>query len=142
MSIALKCIEEVTGKLEALREFDSKIFHVYSEDDLLDKAKTLSLPAVGVSYGGITADPGQDRTRQGLMGYLRIAIVLVIDANSVSLDRKDEAVEYLDTIRSTLMGQASPTCHKWHFVSETPLGKAGGVLLYMQRWQTAAPLTN
>lgn len=142
MSIAIKCIDEVTEKLEDLREFDDKIFHVYSEDDLLDKAKTLSLPAVGVSYGGITTDPGMDRTRQGLMGSLRIAIVLVIDANTVSLDRKDEAVQYLDTIRSTMLGQTSPTCHKWQFVSETPLGKTGGVLLYMQRWQTPAPLTN
>lgn len=142
MSIALKCIEDVTERIEDMREFDNKIFHVYSEDDLLDKAKVLSLPAVGVSYGGIIAEAGQDKTRQGLMGSLRIAIVLVIDANSVSLDRKDEAVVYLDAIRNTMMGETSPTCHRWQFTSETPLGKVGGVLLYMQRWQTPAPLTN
>lgn len=142
MSIALKCIDDVTDKIAALREFDDKIFHVYSEDDLLDKAKTLSLPAVGVSYGGITSSAVQDKTRQGKMGILRVAIVLVIDSNVVSLDRKDEAVILLDTIRSALLTQTSPTCHKWQFVSETPLGKTGGVLLYMQRWQTPTPLTN
>jgi hypothetical protein len=142
MSIALKCITDVTEKIETLRDFDNKIFHVYSEEDLLDKAKTLSLPAVGISYGGIITEAGQDRTRMGLMGSLRVAVVLVIDANTISLDRKDEAAEYMDSIRGTLIGKSSPTCHKWQFVSETPLGQVGGVLLYMQRWQTPTPLTN
>ena len=141
MSIALECIEDVQAKLDALDEFGQKIFHVYSEEDLLDKATTLRLPAVGVSYGGITSEPGQDRSRQGLLGSLRVAIVLIIDSKSIGLDRKDEAAEMMDLIRCALLGQKSPTGHKWQFLSELPMGSASGVLLYMQRWQTAAPLT-
>lgn len=142
MTIALKCMEDVEEKIRGLKEFGNKIFSVYSEDDLLNKAKTLTLPAVGISYGGILTEPGMDKSRQGLMGSLRVAVVLVIDSSSVSLDRKDEAAEYLDAIRGALIGQTSPTCHKWQFLSEMPMGDMGGVLVYMQRWQTAAPLTN
>lgn len=142
MTIAVKCTEDLEEKVRGLRTFGRKIFAVYSEEDLLDKSKLLQLPAVGLMYGGIVAEGNQDRSRQGLMGTLHLSVVLIIDANTVSLDRKDEAANYLDTIRSAILTTCSPTGHKWRFVSETPLGKVGGVLVYAQRWSTAAPLTN
>jgi hypothetical protein len=142
MSIATNCIEDLEVKLRSTKEFGGKIFHVYSEDDLLDQSKLMSLPAVGVMYQGIIVEPGQDRSRQGLLGTLRVSLILVIDSNTVGLDRKDEAAELMDTIRCAILTTTSPTGHKWQFQSEIPLGKMGNTLLYQQRWGTAAPLTS
>lgn len=142
ISIATNCTEDLKSKVEGLDEFGGKIFSIYDEGDLMDKSKFMSLPAVGLLYQGIFSSSGQDLSRQGLMGSLQVAIILIIDGKSASLDRKDTAATLLDAIRSAILTTKSPTGHKWQFVSESPLGLISSVLVYQQRWQTAAPLTN
>lgn len=143
MSIATNCINDILFKIDALELFGKKLFATYSEEDLLDKAKILSLPAVGIVYQGIFASDGQDPSRQGLMGTLKVTIVLVIDGKSIAkIDRKDVAADYLDSIRSAILTTKSPTKHKWKFTSESPVGPMGSVYVYLQTWETATPLTN
>jgi len=140
-TIAVNCTEDIKARLEQTEEFGNKIFSVFSEEDMLDKASKLRLPAVGVLYEGIFPEGGQDRSRQGLMGTLRVAVVLIVSGKATSMDRKDAAAELLDATRTCLLGTASPTGHKWQYAGEFPAGDASGVMVYLQRWQTAAPLT-
>lgn len=142
MAFAIDCINDITAKISAVTGLGDKTFSVYSEEDLLDKAKFLKLPAVGVMYEGMASNGG-DPSRQGLMVDLRVALVLLLDGKSVgNLDRKNEAARVLDLMRQAVRTTSPPTKHKWAFMSETPEGELGNVLVYVQRWTTAVPITN
>jgi len=141
MTIALECTTDISQKLEAVAAIATKVFSIYSEDDLLDKSRMLKYPAVGVLYEGITAS-FEDPSRQGLATELRVALVLVIDGKSIgNLDKKNEAAQVLDTMRDALKMKTSPSGHKWRFVSEIPVGLVENVLIYVQRWATFVPIT-
>lgn len=141
MSIATKCTEDLMEKIKGLDRFGSKVFQVYSENDLFDQSKSLRLPAVGVSYGGIESSEAKDGSRQGLHGTLRMIVILLIDSKHVGLNREDEATFLLDEIRCSILTTKSPTGHKWQFTSEMAMGDVNNALLYLQRWQTSCPLT-
>jgi hypothetical protein len=140
-AIAVNCTEDLAEKVDSLREFGNKIFSVYSEEDMMDKVGTVRLPAVGVMYEGMSSNTEMDKTKRGLMVELRVAVVLMMSSKATSLDRKDAAAEYLDAIRGTILTTCSPTGHPWRFSEERPLGQVEGVLVYIQRWITPAPLT-
>jgi hypothetical protein len=140
ISIAVDCLNDLATKIDSLNEFGQKIFAVYSEDDLFDKSKHLKFPAVGLMYEGMVSEG--DPSRQGLSATLKVVVVLVLDGKTIAnMDRKNDAARLLDAIRSSILRTNSPTQHKWRFASETPMGELNGVLLYLQRWETAAPLT-
>lgn len=140
MTIAQLCVDDIQTKLATVGDVATKVFSVYSEDDLLDKSKYLKYPAVGVLYEGITASY-EDSSRQGLSTELRVALVLVLDGKSVgNLDRKNDAATTLDAMRDAIKRTNSPSGHKWRFVSEIPVGLVENVSIYVQRWATAVPI--
>lgn len=63
MTFAIDCIDDITAKVSAVQGLSDKTFSVYSEEDLLDKAKFIKLPAVGVMYEGLAANGGIHRVR-------------------------------------------------------------------------------
>jgi hypothetical protein len=141
MSVAIDCITDITSKVSRVPSLVGKAFSIVTEEDLLDTSKYLKLPAVGIMYEGMqeTGDP----SRQGMMADCRIAIVLVIDGSVIgNADRKNEAIDTLDAIRREIRMTRPPSQHKWRFLSETPLGLVGSVLIYVQRWSTPVALTN
>lgn len=143
MSIAISCIEDLETRVKTLTEFKGtkKIFSVYSENDLLDKSKLLKLPAVGIMYEGITGNSG-DPTRQGIMADIGCSVLLILDGKSIgNINTQNKSAQYLDEIRDCILTANSPTKHKWRFVSEIPAGVVGNVMVYVQRWATALPLT-
>lgn len=145
--LAQQCIDDVMTKLKNTLEFGDlgkeKVFTVYSEGDLLSKTKLVKYPAVGVMYEGIRANSG-DPTKQGLAADVQIALVLLLDGRSTgALGINNDAARLLDKMRVEFKKhcQESPTRHKWRFVSETPAGDVGTILVYVQRWSTPIILT-
>lgn len=145
---AQDCINDAVAKLRDTKEFGvnagkEKVFTVYSEDDLMNKSKLITYPAVGVMYEGTRANT-LDKTGQGLAGDCSLAIVLLMDGGSVAgINTQHEGARILTAIRKQfrLKCANSPTMHKWRFVSELPMGNVGNLLVFIQRWETPILLT-
>lgn len=139
--IAVSCIDDVMTKLETVPLVASKVFHVYSETDLMDEAKFIKKPAVGIFYEGIQAVP--DGTGLGLSADLRLALAVIIESKDIAnLDRKDAAIELLDGMRTALKLTKAPGGYPWRFLMEAPVGVLGNNLAYVQRWSTRVILTS
>lgn len=138
--VAVSCIEDVATKLATVPLVTTKVFSVYSEGDLMDEAKHIKKPCVGILYEGIHAVP--DGTGKGLSADLRLALAVVIENKDIgNLDRKDAAIELLDSMREVLKLTCSPGGYPWRFMMESPVGLLGNNLAYVQRWATRVILT-
>lgn len=139
-NIAVACIDDVATKLATVPLVSTKVFSVYSESDLLDEAKHIKKPCVGILYEGIHSVP--DGTGKGLSADLRLALAVVIESKDIaSLDRKDAAIELLDSMREVMKLTCSPGGYPWRFTMEAPAGVLGNNLAYVQRWATRVILT-
>lgn len=142
------CLDQAMLRMRGSGEFGNtaqkeKVFSVYSEEDLMDKAKFAKFPAVGIMYEGTVAN-SLDPSRQGLANDCRIALILMLDGKSVGgLDTKQEGARILTEMRKQFRqgGDKSPTGHKWKFVSEIQAGQIKGVIIFIQRWSTAIIMT-
>lgn len=141
-TLAEDCVADVVDKIKAIPGLSSKVFHVFSEEDIDDKTKNLIFPCVGVVYDGIR-DAGSSvgsSDKQGVSGVLTVSIIYLFrKVTNSSVDVKDEAVRTLDLARKALRGSA-PGGHKWRFLLESPLGSKTGILAYVQRWSTPVQL--
>lgn len=147
MTRAIDCIRDVEEKMKATGAFGSagreKVLTVYSEDDLLDKLKLATYPAVGVMYEGTVHQPS-DRSSSGLAARLTVALVLILDGQSVGgANKENVAANMLDLMRAQFKAYCgtSQTGHKWVFVSELPVGSKNNLTMYVQRWSTAIILS-
>lgn len=133
-------MEDVAAKLAAVPLISKKVFEVYSESDLLDQAKHIKKPCVGILYEGL--HPVTDGTGKGLSADLRLALAVVIESKDIgNLDRKDAAIELLDSMREKLKLTCAPGGYPYRFVMEAPVGLMGNNLAYVQRWSTRVILT-
>jgi hypothetical protein len=131
----------VTAKLQTVPLVATKVFSVYSESDLMDEAKLIKKPCVGILYEGIHAVP--DGSGKGMTDDLRLALAVVIESKDIgNLDRKDAAIELLDSMRGVMKLTKAPGGYPWRFLMEAPVGVLGNNLAYVQRWATRVILTS
>lgn len=141
--IATKCIDDVEARLKTLTSMQNKVFHVYSEDELLDETKGLVFPCLGVVYDGMRAGPETGSTsKQGISGVLTVTILMFFRSDvHATQDPKDTAAALLDQCRALFRANPrSPSGHYWQFNLESPVGGKKGVLTYVQRWSTPVQL--
>ena len=143
--IATQCVNDILARAKATGKFgakgDEKVFFVYAEEDLFNKAKLVKFPAVGIMYEGIRSN-GKD-SGTGMASDCYVAIAVLVNAGSIgAADQKNEAASILDALRDGIKLSKAPSSHKWKFVSETPAGEINGALVYVQRWSCPVILTN
>lgn len=141
-SIAVKCIEDVEKYLNSMSAVKGKVWHVYSEEELVERTKGLSFPCAGVLYDGMRAIPEQGATgKMGLSAELILTVMVMFKQKTVStVDAKDSAVDFLDELRGKIAKSRSPSGHFWKFQLEAAVDGKSGVLSYIQRWSTPVQL--
>lgn len=145
--LATKCVTDLKNHLAQLIAA-GKVFHVYSEEELMDKTKGITFPAVGVVYEGMRAVnegvSGEARAshKLGVSCELVAAIMLIQRPDNISAaDTKTPTLAMLDDIRQEIMGSKSPSGHFWKFVVEASAQEKNGVVIWLQRWSTPVQLT-
>lgn len=142
-AIVNDCIESVEQLLKSLDDFGSKVFYIYSEDELLDKTKAISLPAMGVVYDGMRSlsESGKDTGKIGVSAEIVVTVIVVFRRENFStVDPKLKVVQVLDSIRNKFRGVRSPTGHLWRFQLEAAVEGKKGLQSYIQRWSTPVQL--
>lgn len=142
--IASKCVEDIRTKLQSVASLAGKHLTVYSPEDLADVLKKgAKTPIVGVLYEGMRSitDPGPS-VRVGGSAEIIIAIILITDKSYVSqaADAKTPSLALLDEIRSKIMGQKSPSQHRWRFIVEAAGDVTSGTVVWVQRWASPVQL--
>lgn len=141
--IATKCVADLKGHLEQLIAA-GKVFHVYSEEELMDKTKGITFPAVGIVYEGMRAvpeDSDKKSVKIGVSAELIAAVMLIQRPDNISAaDTKTPTMNLLDDIRQEIMGSKSPSGHWWKFVVEASANEKNGVVIWLQRWSTPVQL--
>ena len=143
-ALAINCIRDVENKVEAVPAFRGRVFHVYSEDELIERTKGMSFPCVGVVYDGIRSvgEPGKDTGKMGSSAELVVSVMIFFRQDTkAKADPKESVVGHLDTIRSQLLRTKSPAGHFWRFQIEAAVAGKEGLLAYLQRWATPVQLS-
>jgi imidazoleglycerol phosphate synthase glutamine amidotransferase subunit HisH len=144
-NIAQACIDNLLASLQSIAKLTGKTIQVYTEDELLDKTKQISLPAAGVMYEGMRAIHEQSaqnavksthRLGTSAEAVLSIMIIETSGVTGSSNSTKAISTELLDTIRNKIMGTKSPSGHYWRFVVEAAAEPKKGATFWIQRWAT------
>ena len=127
-------------RVRTVQAVQTRVVYMYTQDELLDLTRELSIPCVGVLYGGLNLAGGA--LRREVAHDLTCAIVLlgadlcVHDTQS----RLPEATVLLQALRDAVRADPADEFEiKWVFESEIPveLGSAKRPLLgYVQSWNT------
>lgn len=138
--IATQSVDDLKTKVALIPQFAGKVYHVYSEEELLDKQKGLVYPCIGIIYDGMrtTAEKGDKATSASLSCTI---LAFFRSESQATLDAKDRTVMLIDRMRSGINGTRSPTGHWWKFQIEASIPSKKGLLVYLQRWSTAVQLT-
>jgi hypothetical protein len=138
INVAQACVTDVEQVLQSIAKLSGKVLQVYSEEDLLNKTKSLQFPCAGVTYEGMRASAEQAPTgRMGIAGELVISIVLVESFSNIHAgNTKAITTKLLDDIRGQMMGRRSPSGHYWRFIVEAAAAPKNGSVFWLQRWQT------
>lgn len=133
--------------LQSVAGLEQKSFFILSEDELMNRAVTVSFPAAGVIYEGMRSNPDQGATHHvGLNATINVAII-VFYKNAVGIgvnaadSFKPQALALLDTIRNLLRDTRGPSGHYWHFLMEAPALEKNGVVVWVQRWSLPIKLS-
>lgn len=139
-AVAINCTDDVVSKVESVTGLKGRVFTVFSEEELIERTKGLGFPCVGVVYDGMRAisEPGSTHKIGGSAELVISVIVFFKQETRAQRDVKAEALQYLDSIRSTLLKSKAPSGHFWKFQVEASIDGKTGVLAYLQRW--AAPV--
>lgn len=146
--IAKKCVDDLKTHLAQLIAA-GKVFHVYSEEELMDKTKGITFPAVGIVYEGMRAVPESSTNaeaakvshRLGVSAELVAAVMILQRPDNISAaDTKTPALSLLDDIRQEIHGSKSPSGHWWRFIVEASAQEKNGVVIWLQRWSTPVQL--
>lgn len=144
--IATKCVADLSAHLQQLIAA-GKVFHVYSENELMDKTKGIAFPAVGVVYEGMRAvnegAAGEARVshKLGVSAELVAAVMIIQRPDNISTaNTKTPSMNLLDDIRQEIMGSRSPSGHFWKFIVEASANEKNGVVIWLQRWSTPVQL--
>src|SRR5690242_6648616 len=114
--LATLCVNDLVAKVDAYPAFSNKVWHVYSEEELLAKQKGAIFPAVGVIYDGTRSRPpqsGEDSPGGSAQSADVSCTILTFFRQSPqsSLDPKDTIIGQMDALRSTILRTRSPTGH-------------------------------
>lgn len=141
--IAVSCIEDIENRIKTVPAIGNRVFHVSSEDEIIEKTKGVSFPCVGVIYSGMTAtNEAGSSARMGQSAELVVSILLFFRQDSrATNDPKDSTVAVLDEIRRKIMATKSPSNHFWRFKVEAAVEGGKGLMTYLQRWSTPVQLT-
>lgn len=139
-NIATLCVDDVEARLKTLKSMKSRVFHMYSESELLDETKGLVYPCMGVVYDGMRAVG--DGGKQGISAEIVVTIMVLFRGSVLSKeDPKDTIVALLDDSRALFRNSPrSPSGHFWKFQVESAIDSKKGVLTYIQRWATPVQL--
>lgn len=140
--IAINCITDIADRLNVIPSLKGKVFHVYSEQELTERTKGLTLPCVGVVYDGLrSVGESGDTSKMGMSSDIVVTIMLFFKQDTrAKVDPKDTMVALMDSIRDAIIGTRSPSGHNWKFQMEIPVAGKLGVLAYLQRWSTSTQL--
>lgn len=141
--IATECIEDVVKRINTIPTLRDKVFHVYSDQELLDKTKGLMYSCVAVIYAGLHAVTEAGSTHKvGLSAEIVVDTILFFRSNAqAQSDPKTGAVAILDAMRNSFKDTRSPSGHFWRFQSETAIELKSGLVGYLQRWAAPVQLT-
>jgi len=142
-AIALNCIEDIEAKVASVPNIPrARVFHVYSEEELIERTKGLGFPCVGVVYDGLRATPEPGATSKiGGSAELVVTVILFFRQDTkAKIDPKDSVVATLDAIREKILKTKSPSGHFWKFQVEAAVEGKTGLLAYVQRWATPVQL--
>lgn len=141
--IAVSCIEDIEAKIRAVPAIGNRVFHVASEDEIVERTKGMSYPCVGVIYSGMTAINESGATAKlGQSAELVVSILLFFRQDSrATNDPKESTVAVLDAIRRNIMATRSPSGHHWRFKVEAAVEGGKGLMTFLQRWSTPVQLT-
>lgn len=142
-AIAIKCIEDLEARVEQIPALKGRVFHVYSEEELVERTKGLSFPCVGIVYDGMMAIPEPKPTAKigGSAELVATVMIFFRQDTKAKNDPKDQTVALLDQIRGKILATRSPTQHLWRFKLEAAVEGKQGLLTYVQRWATPVQLT-
>lgn len=142
-AIAINCIEDLGARVESIPSLEGRVFHIYSEAEIIERTKGMAFPCVGIVYDGLMAAPEVGATsRMGNSAELVASIMIFFRQDTrAKVDPKDTMVATLDEIRSKIMESRSPTGHFWKFQVEASVEGKQGLLTYVQRWATPVQLT-
>ena len=144
--LAAASVLDLVSRIKAMPDFGpTKVWHVYSEEELLAYQKGVIFPAVGVLYDGmrVAPDSGGGSPGGGTKASAELSCTVMAwfrNSPQSTVDPKDTIVAQVDRLRSAVMGQRSPTGHFWRFQVEASIPGKSGVLCYLQRWATAVQL--
>lgn len=132
---ATECIQDLINKINTLPLVKNKTLWVYDEEQLMDKTKGLTFPAVGVVYEGIRSTddfPG----RSGKVGFTSelVASLMLLTRQDAPTGKSSHlpAVQLLDDIRQCILGTRSPTGHLWKFIVEAAASEKHGTVVWVQ----------
>lgn len=145
MNTAQKCVDNLIEVLQSIAKLNGKVIQVYTQEELMDKTKQLTLPAAGVIYEGMRSVQKGETGAAIQMGMATeiILSIVVIETNANvhgSAGTKALSTELLDTLRHKIARTRSPTNHFWKFVVEAPAVPKSGVVVWMQRWTSPCTL--
>lgn len=141
--VAINCIEDIVKKVETVPGLKGRVFHVYSEEELIERTKGLSFPCAGIVYDGMRAisEGGKDTHKIGGSAELVVSVMVFFRQDTkAKVDPKETTVAVLDSLRGKLITTKSPTGHFWKFQVEAAVEGKNGVLAYLQRWATPIQL--
>lgn len=119
---------------------EGKCIQVYSAEELKDKTKNVSLPAIGVIYEGMKSNQtGESAKSNSSVSCLAVVsiILLTSKSNQAGGTSTESAHTLLGSCRNVIKNQVSPTGHKYKFVVEAPASEDATTVLWVQRWTVA-----
>ncbi len=141
-AIAINCIEDIAARVSSIPTLKGRVFHVYSEEELVERTKGVSFPCAGVVYDGMMAiDEAGSTAKIGGSAELLVSVMIFFRQNTVAkTDPKATTVALMDEIRGRILATKSPSGHFWKFRIEAAVEGKQGLLTYVQRWATPVQL--
>lgn len=93
-------------------------------------------PGIGVLYEGRSAAPEADKLGRSTRALFAFYLILS-DGGFVAFDSVSQSVEYLNDLRTAVLGQRNSAGNLWTFVAESFLESRDGYIIWQQRWSTA-----
>lgn len=141
--VVAEVLEDVKSKIMALPKFKDKVGHIYTYEELVDKSKNVSFPALGIIYEGLRAERGENAGKSAsvVSSSIVVSLILLTDSdNKLGGLPKMKAHEYLALTRNALNNKPSPSGHKYRFIVEAPASEKGTKVMWVQRWSVAAQI--
>lgn len=136
-------LQDVKARLLAIEalKLEGKTAHIYSYEELTDKSKAVSFPAVGVIYEGMRPDEsanGNGKASSSISSRVIISVLLLTDndnkAGGIPILK---AHEYLDLLRDAINNKEAPNGKKYRFEVEAPASEKANKVLWVQRWSVS-----